>query len=672
MNTVLAPLKSRWNALRNASSDEQLIAVHNGYCLWLALVTFKKVTFKKATFKKVTFEKADNESTKNSDSEKTDSELNTEYPVIEYCAQSNDTDPANALKEAKERLAESAGKKLPKSVVFISSFAVPALLDLPLDPEKPRKPAQMESMLGYELETLIADTNEYFTIGAILHGRHLITEQQRTNIAHELELRRSQGNSLARFGEVAIDLGFISKEDLHESLNYQERLAHSKTHIACGWQLHSYEREDETYHQWLTAGIEAKIRKTWYNGFVHNGFKVSNIVPLATCASNVAHTHGIDKFAVVETSMDYIAAYLCINNKITNLQIQARPANSNLDQQLESIITEITREECDIVWYTSYQDPSAKTAFLATLANKVQRDIKVLNSVHSDILTSETGASDTGTSVISTTKTATSKTDTSKSGSSHLDIPHAIHCAILGLAIKNHKFGIFGLENEHISLPLIPPKEPAPPVWKNVDVYRLGIPAALFFALIIHGVYSVWLQDNLKQELAALDEEYRQKLALNRQLSSINGEFKKKEQELETLEKEFKSQSEQLDRLSNRVMSRTRLVPRLLKTVALSVSNNVMIDKLQEPRRNSRDRFNLTAWATDNPSATEFIERLQQAVARLNYRVVDPDIQSGIGRFGLNGYTINLWLVPNVSTAKTDKSVASTHSAININERSPQ
>jgi cell division protein FtsB len=621
--SILSSIKLLWSKqwleqLKPGTSGQQLLAVHNGYCLWLGLVHF-----------------------------------NGKNPELIATGASTAIDAVAAVSEAHQLLAQQYTERLPRQVTFISTCALPALLDLPIDPEKIRKMPEMTSMISWELENQVADNNDLYLLGAILVGRELITPSQRHETAVELEMRRSNGNGLTRYGEVAIDLGFITTDQLQESLLLQEKLAVTDAHLACGWQVQTLLSEDKTEHQWLTAGIDTKIRRQWFNAFAHNRLKLTHIIPLLGSAAPWAAMQSDNGNAVVvEAHQDSFAVYRLERSQIASFQLQPRQYNQPLTKQCYGVTVEQLRSDTEAV-------------LLVDIARQ-------LESSNNEEPTKNTPQEYLDTGTESTTPNTDSQPPQSDPGLESCNdlsdlsrrlqheaqwlipentcrdhhLPDGVISAFYGAAVAAHKHALFSLEDSSVHLAQVPPREPPPPLWKNKGFYRYGIPIVLLLCLLAHGSYSLWQKGHLQGRLDALDSEYKERLALNKQLSSITGKYKQKEDELSDLQKQSDNTVTELNRLNHNVVHRTRMLPRLLKTISQSVMDSIMLDSITEPKRDGQDRFNVTAWAMDNASASQFTERLQQLVGRLNYRVTDPDIKSGIGRYGLNGYTIDLWLIP--------------------------
>lgn len=611
--------------LKPAVGSQQLIAVHNGYRLWLGLLAYQN-----------------------------------NQPQLMGSAASNAIDASVAVAEAKQRLGQQLAARLPRQVTLVSSCALPALLDLPIEADKPRKPAEMESMISWELETQVADNNDQYNLGAILNGRGLIDARQRHQIAVELEARRGKGNSLARYGEVALDLNLIDQQQLQESLQLQEKLVVTDTHLACGWQVQTLKREDSTEHQWLVAGIDTRVRRQWFNAFDASGLRLKEILPLAgSAASWAAMQSELGNVVVVEAGQDNVICYRLERSQFAGLQTQPRQLHRTLPEQCAGVLAELARGDTEKVWVVDTgrgQGPITDTRHMAPVGATAPDDSLWIGDAGGiDALCLDVDSdgvaidADPDAWTLSQLSQRLQRETDWLLGEDRLrphGLPDQVLAAFLGAALALHRNVLFDANGNQVRLPRVLPREPSPPLWKNTQVYRYGIPALLVLGMLSHGGYSLWLNDHLQGRLDTLDIEYKKKLELNKKLSSITGEYQKKEEELKQLQQKASEVAGQLSQLNDKIIARTRLVPRLLKTVSLSITNSVMLDSIVEPDRDSRDRFNITAWAMDNPGASEFVERLQQLVGRLGYRVADPDIRVGIGRYGLNGYTVNLWLIP--------------------------
>lgn len=609
------PLHHLVSRLSPGAAGLQLVAAHDGFTLWLALTQFDKG-----------------------------------IPLIQAVANSNATDFNSAIGEAKRILqtqTRSQGLTLPKHLNMASSAAIPGLLDLPIDANKTRKDSEMESMIRWEMEAPVADYNELWSLGAILVGRQLVTREQRHNIAVELEIRRdSSSGGLSRYGEVAIDLGLIDQEQLQECLKLQEKLVALDTDFRCGWQLQTIIEEESTHHLWLASAIDLRIRRQWTTAFAQNGLKLNHYCPFVGAGlGTIPHLTEQSSVLMLEIHHESLAAYRLDKNQLASLQTQHRVDSRPLEEQCFGLLLEQMRSGVDAVLIVgNVESDTSNDPELAPLneganteSTVEQTPIALLAKQLSDRFQ----------------RPVTTIPDLSPN-------PAAVGNNIPQLAVLALTGTVAQLKKTDVTLgklPTIASKDPAPPIWKNQHFYRYGIPAALVIALIGHGIQSSLHSQHLGAQLDKLDKEYKASIELNKKASALNNKSKKAEDTLEQKQMRLAKISHDLDLIENKVMARGRLAPKLLKAIADSVDNSVMLDSIIEPRAKSKNSFNIKAWALDNTSASTFSETLQQSIQRLGYRVADPDIRAGIGRYGLRGYTIDLWIVPQ-SSAKNLRGTA--------------
>ena len=597
-------------------SSLHLVAVHTGYRLWLGLLQRQP------------------------------------EPALLAVAQSNALDAVAAVAETHQQVLQQAQaqgiSRLPRQITLVSAAALSALLDLPVEPAKPRKADEMESMIGWELENQVADNNESYSLGAILSGRGLVSLAQRAGAAAELETRRLAGNSLARFGEVAVEMGLIDNQQLQDCLHLQEKLVISDARLACGWQLQTLASEDDTQYQWLVAGMDTRVRRQWFHAFAQQGLRLQSILPLAGSAApwvrqlSQFSQHG--NLLIVEACQDNLLVCRLQQGQFASLQLQPRQWNKPLAGQCQALLQDMLRSDTEsIILLDATRQPAAAKPDTELNAELGEYPHHLPDSP--EINSPEINRSPDSCAELSQLLQRPVHWLFEPAPQATPDrVLAAFYSALLQPAPGT---------TATTSLPQVPPREPPPPLWKNRELYRYGTPALLLLALLGHGSYSLWQRATLDREYQQLDAEYKRKLDLNKQLTSISGTQQRLENELASLEEQAKTLEQELRQLNDGVISRTRLVPRLVKTLALSVTNQVVLDSILEPAHDSKNRFNINAWATDNPAASEFVERLQQMAGRLGYRVTDADIRAGIGRYGLNGYNIQLWLVPDSSAPHT-------------------
>ncbi len=194
----------------------------------------------------------------------------------------------SAVAEVVAQIKESGLAKLPKKAVLISVSAISALLELPVDPQKPRPDAQMHELVRWELESLFANHNQRWCIGALLMGRGHLTAAQREQVVEGVLAGNAASNHrlTVRFGEEAQRLGFVNREQIDVCLALQEKLVQFDDETQCGWTAQQAvddfdEDVDEQLprYPWLVCGIAQGQRKAWVRACDRNKLFLSAIYP---------------------------------------------------------------------------------------------------------------------------------------------------------------------------------------------------------------------------------------------------------------------------------------------------------------------------------------------------------------------------------------------------------
>ena len=562
-----------------AAGREQLVALHNGFYLWLGLVGFEH-----------------------------------HHPTIKQLVRVEGIEPAQAVQVALQSMRELLGtkaKRLPRQVTLVSSSCVPALLTLPVEADKPRKAHEMSALIQWEMESLIADASDMLVIGAILEGRSCITREQRHEVAVELEIRRSSG-LLTRFGETAIELGYIDNNALQECLQLQSKVQLDNSDLRCAWQPQRLTDEDNKAQTlWACCAMNTQQRRHWQKAFSQHKLQLTGVMPLyGACATLLAYREPKCISLAIELHQELLVCYRIQNGQMGSLQSLPRLSGQSLYEQCRNLLQEYLKEDVSVIYLIAdaLSQPDLQGDELAQqLKDRLQYP------------THWVGSTQIG----------------------QQSLTGLLQYALLGSAALRAR----STNNKIVAL--LAAQDPTPPLWKNPLVYRFGVPTMMLIALAGHALYSNWHLEQLENQLIDMELEMAKQSQINKQLGAMNSASSKSQQQLTQLQAELENIRVQSNQLEQRVISRGRLAPRLLKAIVSSVGNNVMLDSITEPSNtSSRNYFNIKAWAVDNPSATGFTQYLESNLKRINYEVADPDIRQGVGRFGLQGYTVDLWVVP--------------------------
>ena len=150
---------------------------------------------------------------------------------------------AAALGEVVEGLNRMPGGGRSRRAVLATVSAVPALLDLPVEADIPKPARDMLGMVRWEMEPLMAEQIGLWSLGALLQGRGYLDHASRAAVAEECVRRQREAGVQGvrgspppvRFGETALALGRVRREQVEECLALQTQLQSIDDQVLCAW-----------------------------------------------------------------------------------------------------------------------------------------------------------------------------------------------------------------------------------------------------------------------------------------------------------------------------------------------------------------------------------------------------------------------------------------------------
>jgi hypothetical protein len=195
---------------------------------------------------------------------------------------------------------KAQGTHIPKQVILLTASMIPAVLELPVAANKNLAAGQMMDMIRWELEPLFAQQISLWSIGSLLFGRGYLAGAERQELLDALQPTqavsrvRGGGRAAARFGELAIEKGFASREQIEECLALQEELQMPDADMLVGWYPSAVGKGlDSSQSAWLCAGISPVIRTRWVDALERVGLHVLWIYPLAGTSAPLAALSGL-------------------------------------------------------------------------------------------------------------------------------------------------------------------------------------------------------------------------------------------------------------------------------------------------------------------------------------------------------------------------------------------
>ncbi|WP_319381306.1 hypothetical protein [Thiomicrorhabdus sp.] len=550
-------------------------------------------------------------------------------------AMSVQTREQKAIEEILAQFRAQKIKRWPKSAILATAEVGATSLDLPVSARTSRQ--QLQNLISWELESNVAEIAQLWSIGSLLEGFGFITAEQRQNAGVELELSRSQNASMIRFGEICIQLGYISRDQLNEVMKVQERLLSIEGQLDCAWQEPKVDEDAENQTEsdlWFGSGIYRHNRHLWVEAFARNSLKLKSIVPLHGLSSLFIEQSTFEDHEqiVAEIFKERVVVLRFVGRvtvSVNHLRLDCKDDQLNV---VTAAITELMRPETDEIWLNSVHADGK--AMCEALERTLGKDVKYVGDAVS----------------------------VTHSGSS---VPQTwlYRYAALAQLEAGHKRN---------NLPFIAAQDPRPPLWKNKNVWRYSMPVLAVLAL---GLNEGYMQYRLAEEsasLAKIEAKKEEQVRLAQQIGLMVAETNKEKEKLQEITTEVEAMRKQV--LQMKALSeRNPLLMELLLSLQESINDFVVVDRFVESNQSERTKqkgFELQGWALNDNAAQLFSRELNKRVAKLGYEVLQVKINRSIGRSGIRGYGLSLWLLPkNKAEARAVEKRAETSVAKGVDSR---
>ncbi|MBS3965065.1 MAG: hypothetical protein KGZ80_11355 [Methylomonas sp.] len=542
-------------------------------------------------------------------------------------------DMAQALADVLDQL-KAGGWAGGGPVILLSPAVMTMLLELPVNPKKPRPLAQMLELVRWEVEPLLLQHTMRWSVGHLLVGRGYMTEQQAQAVMDLQQGRPNAAGGLAmqdkfsfrRFGDLAEELGYIKRSQLNQCLTGQDWLRADDQGIECGWAPLAAVDDMPGNHRWLVSCVNAGLLQRWSALVGKHGLKLRAMYPLAGCAAALLPEDSHNAVMLEALPGQAFASRLSAG-QVSVLYPYMNPGKPALDICLE-IYHALRLLPSDPLWL------AARDGQAAELADKLHTLLAVEVRVVDDAL-----------------------------------IDGGLTPGMAGVA--RHALGLAEAER------CVGVREggPLPPLWQRVEV-RAAVLLAVLLVLVVGVEASLLIRRN---HIEGVKHEVDKKWAVIEEASRrINAQIELVNQRKQALAQQKADQirfEATLDFYSNAVPARVTLVKQVLDMLQGVISDEVVMIAIDEPERVVKvappapptpplpnapppdnrlevEHFRLEAWAVNETAAQTFVQRMAQAAQGLALDIRDPQVIIGKGPLNHNGFTITLRLV-RLMTAET-------------------
>ncbi|MDR0528996.1 MAG: hypothetical protein LBG69_05230 [Zoogloeaceae bacterium] len=515
---------------------------------------------------------------------------------------SQESDFERALKEVLTRL-KQPNVVIPRKCRLAARFIVPSRVELPVNPARPRPAAQMREMIRAEAEAGVAESGALWTIGAVLSARGLLTPQERERVAREQALRREESGRPVYFGQTAVDLSLISKEDLRDALSVQEKLQILESALACGWT--GFVEETGAPPVWLASAAGLSVWAEAEAACKRSGIKLLGALPLAWSVSeaaesadaNLSKSRGVGRVAL-EIHPEEIMAVLRRGGRIVAARSEGRMERPLTSGGLLALVADWLPESGGALEIICCHggDEAALREILAGLETQTGAP---------PVFRDEAWARRNGYACLARQRDGRTRT-----------LPMIFYG----------------------ELPLSP--------WKRAGFWHLFFP--LLTLTLVTGAHFEQSAEikRVQSRLDLADFESRRRSSIKRQETQAIFLARREKTELEDTRRKLAAIAPDIERLQS-IEGMVNHLPQLLRALADGISDDVVLESV----RNSRSGggvgdIMITGWTTDYASAQSFALRVQEVVADLGYAVAQTEVSAGAGRGGKTGYFVSFWLLP--------------------------
>lgn len=531
--------------------------------------------------------------------------LGNELAVL-HMAQAQENDLKSSVTRVIETLQREGWKPQGKAVL-LTPGVTPALLDLPANPGKPLSALQINALVGYELEPVLLEFTNLWSMGRMLVGSGAMTREQAREII-DLQAGRNMKNAtdretelytFKRFGDMAMEAGYVTRAQLDEALERQAWFKLEGEDVACGWARQG-ENENQRIN-WLVAGTGRMAAKKWVEAFQTHGIKLDALYPLTGCALAALPAAAVQPALVME-----VRAGVIMGGRVADGQVEAfflhkpEATGSDLDHLLEAY-HRLTPPEASSIWLAGGSPAIERLA--SDLAAMIGREVEVMTAM---------GGSEDGL-----------MPGMEGAARNALGMPGAL------LACE------------------IPAAGPRIPLWQQPQ-FRLAAAGVLLVLLL--GVAEAVLQT--RQYL--LESEHEQVAAKMAEFDAAKARVEAEIDKVKAAKDKIKAVKDEMAQVDRRMgfyggtlAERSVLVQLLLEELASTVPGDVVIDKIEET---PRDGFRIYAWSVTERGATQFVQSFKETMASWDLVVEDVSMMPQQGRYNLPGFAVKFEAVAGAAT----------------------
>lgn len=538
--------------------------------------------------------------------------------AILQTAELQQADMADAVAEVIKKLKADGWEG--GDAILLSPTVLSTMVELPVDPKKPRPLAQMNELIRWEAEPLLAQHTTQCSVGNLLIARGYMTKEQadavmdlqqgRANSAGGLEL--IDKFSLRRFGDLAEELGYIKRSQLNACLAGQEWLKSNDDVIECGWSPQGEVSDIPGTYYWQVSAVTKSLLQRWTTVFHMQGVTLKAMYPLAGSSASLL-SDSVEEQVLIESHAGMSFSMRTEGNHIVEQHLYLDASKNPLDRCLEG-------------FHTLHASNDAKVY----LSNWAKND----HTTHNDLATA------LDREVIAIENNAiTEKSSPGMMGA-------CLH--YLGMGKSDW------VSHVRLGGPL--------PALLNRPIVRGGVLFGVIILLVLIAEATLLVRGSMV-EFNKNEIDARWKI-IDSAMRRINGDIKQVEQrkkELKEQKLDKKREQQRFTFFGEELPERASLVQAVLGILQASVNDDIIVNSIDEygkrvpfmpssasQKKDTRvevENFNLKAWALSETAAQQFIQTLKKSAASWDLEIRDSNVIGRPGPLELQGFMVTLRIV---------------------------
>lgn len=506
--------------------------------------------------------------------------------------------------QALDEVLQEIGKRTmvkPRIAVLAARHVLPAVLnELPVPPDKPRRPEQMRELLQADLEPVLAEFGSLWSMGGLLQARGFLNAQEREQVTMEESIRRQQRGSQLRYGEIAIELGLADRGALDECLDLQASLQNLDAQLAAGW----HGRHEDKHPLWLACGVGQTTHDEWREALGERNIRLQAVLPLAWLASTPATTPAIatdkrrDAYSVdLELHSEEIVTVQRRNGLILAARSEGRVERSLSADWLHRLIADWaseTRVEIRLHCLHAIDDPTVddlaeNLSLLTGQPCVAHRFAETRSAIHRNLLR--------------------------ESGTPTPSVPRISPADLRGNPLNTPEARRF-----------------------------LALAGVLLALLAVEG-WQRYRLASLEKRMVDFRSSENKRASTAQMTTQANLKLAELARNLEATRRELEPLLAERSRLT-RIMTMRKDLPDLMYQLAQAVGSDAVIEEiLNDNTQSQAPAIKVLAWSPSYTGAQDFVNRMAALAREKAYGVAQMEIKERRGRDSRKGHEVSFWLL---------------------------